>query len=87
MSYEIVLTKAASKDLKDLPKKTLKSIDETILALAKEPRPQGSIKLKGAEDLYRIRKGDFRIIYRIEDDALIVTVVRVGNRREVYRQL
>ena len=60
-------------------------IDNTIRSLADNPRPAGSIKLEGSDDLYPIRKGDFRIIYRIEDEALIVTVTRVGNRRDVYR--
>jgi mRNA interferase RelE/StbE len=87
MPYKITLTKAAAKDLKALPKKTLRSIDQIIVSLATEPRPAGSKKLKGMEDLYRIRKGDFRIIYKIEDDELIVTVIRVGNRRDVYRHV
>lgn len=53
----------------------------------KIPVPHGSIKLQGADELYRIRKGDFRIIYKIEDAALIVTVIRVGNRRDVERDI
>ena len=85
MSYTIFLTKAAAKDLTALPQKTLRRIDSAIRSLADNPRPHGSIKLQGSDNLYRIRKGDFRIIYQIEDDALIVTVVRVGNRRDVYR--
>ena len=87
MPYTIYLTKAAAKDLAALPKKTLQHIDNTIRSLADNPRPHGSIKLQDSDDLYRIRKGDFRIIYKIEDQALIVTVVRVGNRRDVYRDI
>ena len=87
MAYTVFLTKAAAKDLAAVPKKTLQQIDRTIQALADNPRPQGSLKLQGTDDLYRIRRGAFRIIYKIEDEALIVTVVRVGNRREVYRDV
>lgn len=85
MAYTIYLTKPAAKDLAALPKKILQHIDSTIQSLADDPRPHGSIKLEGAEDLHRIRKGEFRIIYKIEDEALSVTIVRVGNRRDVYR--
>lgn len=87
MAYTVFLTKAAAKDLAAVSKKTLQQIDKTIQALADNPRPHGSIKLKDTDDLYRIRKGEFRIIYKIEHEVLIVTVVRVGNRREVYRDL
>jgi len=86
MAYTVFLTKAAAKDLAAVPKKTLQHIDRTIRALVDDPRPHGSIKLQNT-DLYRIRKGEFRIIYKIEDEVLIVTVVRVGNRRDVYRDL
>jgi mRNA interferase RelE/StbE len=87
MAYTIYLTKAAAKDLAAVPKKTLHHIDQIIQSLANDPRPEGSKKLKGADDLYRIRQGDFRIIYRIEDTVLVVTVVRVGNRRDIYRNI
>lgn len=87
MAYTVFLTKAAAKDLAAVPKKTLQHIDKTIQALADNPRPNGSIKLKDTDDLYRIRKGEFRIIYMIEDEVLVVTVVRIGNRRDVYRDL
>lgn len=85
MPFTVYLTKAAAKDLAAVPKKSLLPIDNTIRSLADNPRPHGSIKLEGSDNLYRIRKGDFRIIYSIEDEALIVTVTRVGNRRDVYR--
>jgi len=85
MAFTIYLTKAAAKDLAAVPKKSLQNIDNTIRSLADNPRPPGSIKLQGTDNLYRIRKGDFRIIYSIEDEALIVSVIRVGNRRDVYR--
>lgn len=87
MAYTVYLTKAAAKDLAAVPKKSFQHIDNTIRSLADNPRPHGSVKLQGSDDLYRIRKGDFRIIYKIEDEALIVTVVRDGNRRDVYRDI
>ena len=55
-------------------------------ALGQEPRPHGVRKLSGEEELYRIRVGDYRVIYAIEDDALIVLVVAVGDRRDIYRR-
>lgn len=85
MPFTVYLTKAAAKDLAAVPKKSLQPIDNTIRSLADTPRPHGSIKLEGSDNLYRIRKGNFRNIYSIEDEALIVTVIRVGNRRDVYR--
>mgnify|MGYP001580816136 FL=1 len=54
-------------------------------ALAATPRPKGVKKLTGTDDLYRIRVGDYRIVYQIHDDRLIVLVVRIGHRRDVYR--
>jgi len=58
-----------------------------IDALADNPRPSGAEKLKGAKDLWRIRSGNYRIIYTIQDEALLVLVIRIGHRREVYRYL
>jgi mRNA interferase RelE/StbE len=54
-------------------------------ALAENPRPPGCKKLRGGENLWRIRVGDFRVIYEIHDDVLVIVVVSVGNRRDVYR--
>ena len=85
MPYNVTLTRPATKDLEALPKNILKRIDAAIIALANVPHPQGSKKLTGVEDLYRIRVGDYRIIYRVERDELIVLVIRVRHRREVYR--
>jgi mRNA interferase RelE/StbE len=60
-------------------------LESKIQELAIEPRPDGVAKLKNGENRYRIRVGDYRILYQIFDDILIVTVVRVGHRSEVYR--
>jgi mRNA interferase RelE/StbE len=59
----------------------------TIYALASDPRPHGSAKLQGHQDLYRIRVGDYRVIYRIDDAQQLVEITIVANRRDVYRDL
>ena len=84
-SYSILLTRSAAKELERVPTKDRQRIVAKIAALAENPCPSGAEKLSG-EDKYRIRQGDYRILYEIVDAELIVTVVRVGNRREVYRR-
>jgi mRNA interferase RelE/StbE len=84
-SYSILITRSAAKELESVPSKDRQRIIRRISALADDPRPEGSEKLSGDEK-YRIRQGDYRILYSIEDDVLVVTVVRVGHRREVYRR-
>lgn len=84
-SYNILLTRSAAKELEGVPTKDRQRIVRRIGALAENPRPAGAERLSG-DDKYRIRQGDYRILYEIEDDQLVVTVVRVGNRREVYRR-
>jgi mRNA interferase RelE/StbE len=61
-------------------------IGARIDSLSKNPRPSGSEKLQGADGLYRVRQGDYRIIYTIKDATLVVVVITIGNRREVYRR-
>jgi mRNA interferase RelE/StbE len=82
--YKIIVKKSVSKDLKRIPKKDITRILSAIQDLADNPRPPQSKKLSGQER-YRLRQGNFRILYSIEDDKLIVSVVRVGNRRDVYK--
>ena len=82
--YSILFRRSVLKDLEVLPKKDVQRIMEAIRALAVDPRPQQSQKLSGREQ-YRLRQGTYRILYVIQDDVLIVTVVKVGHRREVYR--
>ena len=84
VSYKIVVKKSVTKDLKSIPKKDVKRIVSAIQKLADNPRPPQSKKLSGQER-FRIRQGSYRILYTIEDDRLIVCVVKVGNRRDVYR--
>lgn len=83
--YKVFIKKSAAKELEEIPKRDLRKIVEKIAALADDPRPPGAEKLS-AQERYRIRQGDYRIVYAIEDTILTVWVVRVGHRREVYRQ-
>jgi mRNA interferase RelE/StbE len=87
MPYRIEVTPAARRDLKNMPKRELRPIDSAIRRLAGEPRPQQAEKLKDKrETFWRLRVGNWRIIYQIEDDRLIVLIVRVGNRKDIYRK-
>ena len=83
-SYKIDFKKSVAKDLKDIPKKDVTRILEAIQLLADNPRPIQAKKLSGQER-YRLRQGNYRILYSIEDNILVVTVVKIGNRRDVYR--
>jgi mRNA interferase RelE/StbE len=83
-SYELVFRKSVAKDLRAIPNQDVKRILKRIKALAEDPRPVGCEKLSGQER-YRVRQGVYRIVYEIEDERLIVLVVKVGHRREVYR--
>ena len=83
-SYSILIKTSAAKELEQLPDKPRRQLAKKIDALADQPRPPGCEKLSG-QDLYRIRQGDYRVVYSIEDEVLTIHVVRVGHRREVYR--
>lgn len=85
-SYKVVISKSAQKEISKLPVKEILKIKETILGLADNPRPYGVKKLEGFDEFYRIRKGNYRIIYTIEDDILTVEVLKVGNRKDVYKR-
>ncbi len=83
--YEVVLSPKAEKQLDELPTTLQRRITEAVEGLESNPRPHGVKKLAGAENLWRIRVGDYRIVYSIEDNRLIVLVVKIGHRREIYR--
>ena len=86
MGYRVDLTPRAAKELERLPKRIQKRIARWLDVLAVDPRCEGSKKLEGASDLYRVHVGrDYVIVYTILDDAVLV--VRVAHRREVYRRL
>ncbi|MEO7673368.1 MAG: type II toxin-antitoxin system RelE/ParE family toxin [Pyrinomonadaceae bacterium] len=83
--YSVLYTEAFYKSLEPIPKKDTKRILRKTENLAEDPRPPGSQKLAGQER-YRVRQGNYRIIYMIEDDRVRVIVVKVGHRREVYER-
>ena len=85
MAYSVVVLDAALKQLRQVPKADRTRIRARIDALAEDPRPAGAKKLRARENLWRIRSGDYRIIYSIKDERLLVLVIRIGHRREVYR--
>ncbi len=86
MAYTIVFAPRAEKDFKKLDKPIQKQLRPKIDALAKNPRHHGAEKLAGEDDLYRIRSGDYRIVYQIQDKQLVVLLVKIGHRREIYQR-
>jgi mRNA interferase RelE/StbE len=86
-SYSLLIKKSAAKELAAIAgKKDRQRIAQRIQALADEPRPHGVEKLSGVLERYRIRQGNVRILYEIRDDVLIVYVVKIADRKDVYRK-
>ncbi len=85
MTYRIEFVKQAAKQLKSLSTEEQQRIKIKIDALANLPRPDGVVKLAGEDNLYRIRVGNYRIIYSIQDNQLLVIVLKIGHRRDVYQ--
>ncbi len=86
--YQVVFVPRAEKDLRRLPVPVQQRIREVIDALAVDPRPHGSLKMKGSGQgipRYRVRVGDYRVIYRIHDDIITVEVAEIGDRKDIYR--
>ena len=84
-NYKIQIKPSAKRELFKLPKKDLQRVVNKIRSLSLNPRPSGCEKLSG-EEKYRVRQGNYRIIYSIEDQQLIVIVVKIGHRKEVYKK-
>ncbi|MBI3553195.1 MAG: type II toxin-antitoxin system RelE/ParE family toxin [Elusimicrobia bacterium] len=85
MSYRVEFETRARKEFLDLPNEAVRRLSPVFDDLAADPRPPGAKKLAGV-DGYRIRKGDYRVLYKIDDKNRLVRVFRVGHRREVYRR-
>lgn len=85
-SYKVFFRKSAAKELEKLSKAVLRKIIKRIELLADEPRPPGCEKLTGQE-LYRVRQGDYRIVYSIKDNELTIWVIKVGHRKDIYKRL
>jgi len=86
-SYSIEWKSSAKKELRRLPKKTINNIITAVERLKNNPHPIGSKKIVGTEHTYRHRIGDYRIVYSIESNCLVIEVVRVGHRKDVYRNI
>ncbi len=86
LGYTVVIKRSAEKEMDRLPDRTFERVAQAILKLERDPRAKGSKKLRGAQD-YRLRVGEYRILYCIDDDTRVVEVIAVGHRREVYRGL
>lgn len=84
--YSLSFKTSVAKDLRQIPKRDVQNILKRIEGLANDPRPSGSEKLSGQER-FRVRQGTYRIIYEIKDQELVIMVVKVGHRRNVYRTL
>jgi mRNA interferase RelE/StbE len=84
LSYKILIERPAQKDLSKIPQQYQNRIIKAIQSLAKNPRPAGSKKLSG-RDAWRIRVSNYRVIYEIHDDRLIILVVVIGHRKDIYR--
>lgn len=86
MSYDIRIKSSAKKQLDKLPPKDRERVLQRIVTLAADPRPAGATKLTGT-NAWRVRQGDYRILYTIEDAVLLIEVIRIGHRRDIYRDL
>lgn len=87
MAYRIEVKPQAEKALARIPNPHRRRVAKAIDSLARVPRPSGCVKLAGADDAYRLRVGDYRIVYQIVDRVLVVYVIRVAHRKDVYRGL
>jgi mRNA interferase RelE/StbE len=85
-AYSLAVKSSAAKELQGVSDKlTLSRLIEKIRSLATQPGPSGSEKLAGRSNLYRVRQGNYRVIYSVDDQSRVVDVVKVGHRRDVYR--
>ncbi len=85
MSYELVVPRRVRKAVARLPENVYGRVSRAIDRLVEEPRPHGCIMMRGEEDLWRIRVGDYRVVYAIDDERRVVEILKVAHRRESYR--
>lgn len=83
--FELEITHSAEKQLRALHRGDQQRLTTAMLALAEDPRPRGSKKLSGYEDIFRIRVGRFRILYSVAQKRLVILILKIGHRRDVYR--
>jgi len=84
-SYEILWKRSAVKELKQLPKEIVRKINKIVTRLFDNPLPAGVRKLVGSEHTFRVRLGDYRIVYSVRAEILTIEIIRVGHRREIYK--
>jgi mRNA interferase RelE/StbE len=84
-NYKISISLSAEKKLKKIPKKDLKKVIEKIQSLSITPFPQGCRKLSGEENIYRVRQGNYRVIYEVENKQLVILILKIGHRKDVYQ--
>ena len=87
MTYRIEVTPAAARQLRKLDPHARRRVQAAVELLAQEPRPSGAKKLVGGDRDWRVRTGDYRIVYEVHDEVLLVLVLAVGHRRDIYRGL
>jgi mRNA interferase RelE/StbE len=85
VTYQVNFTSSATRQLRKIPHVIQQHIWQKLEALAEEPRPFGIVKIVGESATYRVRVGDYRIVYEIQDDVLCILVIKVGHRREIYK--
>jgi mRNA interferase RelE/StbE len=86
MSYAIAISKSVQKQIDNLPNDVIERVIEKIQNLASEPRPDGIVKLKGSDNEYRIRIGDYRVRYEIDDETQLIQILQCKHRKDVYRK-
>jgi mRNA interferase RelE/StbE len=86
MSYAIAISKSVQKQIDNLPNDVAERVIEQIQNLASEPRPDGTVKLKGSDNEYRIRISDYRVRYEIDDESQLVQILQCKHRKDVYRK-
>lgn len=84
--YKIIVSATAEKSLKRVPKKDLPRLINAIQVLAVDPRPPGCRKLSFEENVYRIRQGRYRIIYEVDGKEILIRVMKIGHRKDIYRR-
>jgi mRNA interferase RelE/StbE len=84
--YRVKWRKTTKKDLRRIPPREVLKIVEAVEALAFDPKPHGSIKMQGSDCAYRLRIGDYRVVYEVYEHTVIIEIIRVRHRRDVYRK-
>ena len=85
--YEIEISRTAERQMRRLPRADQARVARTMLVLANDPFPRGVRKLAGYDDVFRVRTGRYRILYSVSDRALVIVVLKVGHRKDVYREI